>query len=396
LLRVRHTPVLPRAGTALKGSLGLVACAAALGALGCTSATRRTLPKLPVATRVAHPTPPAELSPAAGSTIRVTLEQLRVSSHDIRFGFGDDSELVVFVDVTNLGSAPYSLDAAAATCWMELAPDRPAETLSLTPISGGEGDASRGRPDDRKLGPITIAPGETRRYWIAFRGYRYPRSDVPRKITVSFPPDGNGKPVRLVLADPARAQRWEVQADRGVAGYGIKYASLFASGMQGQAMSGVLTIVSRAGPVFFDVGILTGLFIANAGRLASGTSTFNIVGARVHLAVPFASWGTWQAPWRLALYAGAGGHGLLGGRREEASPQGPNTYAVFAVEGGIELDVGAQAPAALPYPISFTGRPLPRVSLRVGYTHWFAQSVPGDDVTANSGGYSTAIRVSFF
>jgi hypothetical protein len=278
---------------------------------------------------------------------------------------------------------------------MALSPDRPAETLSLTPVNGGEGVPLRGRPDDRKLGPITIQPGETRRAWIMFRGYRYPRSDLPRLITVSLPRDAGGKPVQLVIADPAGGRRWEVVADRAGAGYGVQYTSLFADGMGGQALAGVLTVVSRTGPVFYDVGILTGMFAANAGRLTPVSSTFSTVGANIHLTVPVLEWGPWPAPRRLALYAGGGGQGLFG-RHETAPPRTPNTYAALSVDGGIELTLGAQAPAALPFPISFTGRPLPRASLRLGYTHWFASSVPGGTVSANSGGYMVAIRVSFF
>src|SRR5438045_3360886 len=75
---------------------------------------------------------------------------------------------------------------------------------AFSPVAGGEGADPHGATT---LGWVTILPGETRQAWVQFRGYRYPGSDVPRKVTIWFP-DARGRRVELVIADPGRGQRW--------------------------------------------------------------------------------------------------------------------------------------------------------------------------------------------
>src|SRR4029079_3196379 len=129
---------------------------------------------------------------------------------------------------------PYTLSAASISCWMELSPDAPGETRSLTPAGGGEGafpsDLSL---EDQQLGSTTIAPGQSKSYWVLFRGYRYAGSDVPRKITISLP-DARWRRVQLVIADPARGQlRWEVKPRAITLFYGLQNTSLFGPGLDG-------------------------------------------------------------------------------------------------------------------------------------------------------------------
>ena len=331
------------------------------------------------------------MSPAADANVYVRLDHIKVKNSDIRLGLGDKTGLAVVLDVTNIGQEPYNLNAASITCWMEVSPDRPAETLSLTPAGGGEGNFDERSLDNLSLTTIAIPPGQTRRYWVAFRGYAYPGSDVPRKITIALP-DARGRRVLLVIADPGHGQRWEVDPDPVGIAYGIQNAGLFASGLDAMAMSGVFSIVSHAGPVLYDVGLTTGVVVETRGLLKSETSAFQTIGLNAHATLPFATWGPWQAPRRLGVYAGGGAQELfeIPHSTEKAALY---TYGVVSVAGGVEFDFGAQAPAALPFPISFSQRRrLPTLTLRAGYTHWFAF---GEGIRANSAGYMTAIRLAF-
>src|SRR4029079_8074450 len=168
---------------------------------------------------------------------------------------------------------PYTLSAASISCWMELSPDAPGETRSLTPAGGGEGafpsDLSL---EDQQLGSTTIPPGQSRRYWVLFRGYRYAGSDVPRKITVLLP-DPRGRRIQVVIADPARGQlRWEVTPKRSGYMYGIQNTSLLAPGLTATGIAGNLGLVAIAGPIMWDVGLTTRLLVQSQGRLNSPTS----------------------------------------------------------------------------------------------------------------------------
>jgi hypothetical protein len=61
---------------------------------------------------------------------------------------------------------------------------------------------------------------------------------------------------------------------------------------------------------------------------------------------------------------------------------------VLAAEAGIEVDVGARRLAATPFPLSYTGRALPRWLFRIGYTHWWVAG-------GGSDGYTTSARLSW-
>jgi len=314
-----------------------------------------------------------------------------VRNIDVRLGLGDNSALAVVLDITNNGPAPYDLKVASIACLMEVSPDRPGETLSLPPAGGGEGEFPDSSLAKLRLATIALPPGQTRRTWVAFRGYAFPGSDVPRKITISLP-DARGRRVELLIADPAHGQRWEVEPDRVGIAYGLQNNTLFASGLDATATSGVFSVVARAGPIFYDVGLATGLVVQTRGLLVSETSSFQSIGVSPHATLPFVSWGPWQAPRRLAVYLGGAGQQLFE-IPHTTRTELLHTYSVLSVDGGIEFEFGAQTPAALPFPISFSQRPpLPRLTLRAGYTHWFAFS---HEISANSGGYATAIRLAF-
>ena len=203
-------------------------------------------------------TEPGSIAPMTDATLTVAAGRVFVDEDTAKFGMGDDSVLAVELGITNGDREPYTLSAASISCWLELAPDLPAETRSLTPAGGGEGPFPGGSAlDDLKLGSVSIPSGQTRSYWIVFRGYRYPGSDVPRKVTISLP-DARGRRVQLVIADPARGQlRWEVTPLAGTMIYGIQNTAL-------------------AGPALDGIGIIGSDWQHLAGRTDS-------VGLRPHL-----------------------------------------------------------------------------------------------------------------
>jgi hypothetical protein len=339
--------------------------------------------------RAAHLSQPVSMSPMADATLGVEAGRVWVTDNILASGMGEDTALAVEIGITNGGKEPYSLSAASLSCWMELSPDLPGETLSLTPAGGGEGAfPEQSALDELKIGSATIAPGESRRYWVVFRGYPYDGSDVPRKITVTLP-DARGRRVQLVIADPARGQlRWETKAPSLGMTFGLQNTALYAPGFSASAMAAQLAFVSRAGPIGYDLGLSARALIESKGRLASETSGFSGLGVTVHLMAPVVGWGSWQNPRQLQVYGGGEAQALTEVRHDAFSMTPARVYGALSVEGGLELDFGALAPAASPFPISFSGRALPRWAVRVGYTHWFVGGL-------NSGGYTTTFRLAW-
>src|SRR5262249_14865526 len=154
---------------------------------------------------------------------------------------------------------------------------------------------------DLKLGSTTIAPGETRRYWVVFRGYRYDASDVPRKITVMMP-DARGRRVQLVIADPGRGDlRWQIKPPTTSLVYGFQNTSLFAPGLPATAVAGTISFVGPAGPLLWDAGLTSRLLVEPQGNLNSPTSAFMGSGVNGHATWLFTGWGAWQDPRRVGL-----------------------------------------------------------------------------------------------
>jgi hypothetical protein len=337
-------------------------------------------------------TEPGSIAPMTDATLTVAAGRIFVDERTAKFGMDEDSVLAVELGVTNGDREPYSLSAASISCWLELAPDRPAETRSLTPAGGGEGPFPQGEAlDDLKLGSVSIPAGQTRSYWVVFRGYRYPGSDVPRKVTISLP-DARGRRVELVIADPARGQlRWEVAPLAGTMIYGIQNIALMGPALDGMGMTALIGNVSRAGPILWDFALTSRTFVLQEGGLMSPTSTFSGLGVSAHVTLPLAGWGAWQDPRQFGVYAGGEAQVLVPVQRTrqpgEPMPQ-PNVYGALIAEGGIEFDIGTLRPAATPFPLSFTGLSAPRWSLRFGYTYWRAGG--GD-----SHGYVSALRLAF-
>src|SRR5262245_8938944 len=89
--------------------------------------------------RTASLTQPVSMSPIVDPIIGVQAGRVMVTDDAFTGGMGDGSALAVEIGVTNAGREPYTLSAASFSCWLELSPDRPGETLSLTPAGGGAG-----------------------------------------------------------------------------------------------------------------------------------------------------------------------------------------------------------------------------------------------------------------
>jgi hypothetical protein len=342
--------------------------------------------------RAAQLTQPVSMSPMTDATLSVEAGRVLVTDNVLVSGMGEDTALAVELGITNAAREPYSLSAASISCWMELSPDAPGETLSLTPAGGGEGAFPAGLAlEDQQLGSTTIPPGETRHYWVMFRGYRYPGSDVPRKITVLLP-DARGRHVQVVIADPAHGQlRWQVNPAASSIMYGIQNTALFASGLSVTSMAANLGLVMRAGPILWDVGLTSRLLVQQRGGLNSPTSSFTGSGVTAHVTLPFAGWGAWQDPRLFGIYAGGEAQLLMAiqpAPRSGEDPPQPIVYGSLAAEGGVEFAIGALRPAPSPFPISYTGSPLPRWMFRLGYTHVFVGGL-------NSGGYTTTLRLAW-
>jgi len=140
---------------------------------------------------------PISMSPMSDATLSVELGHVFVTGDVLKSGMGEESALAVDLGITNNGREPFTLSAGSMSCWMELSPNLPGETRSLTPAGGGEGDFQGADLDDLKVGSVTVPPGEARHAWVVFRGYRFEGSDVPRKIIVSLP--GSENAVRLAM-----------------------------------------------------------------------------------------------------------------------------------------------------------------------------------------------------
>jgi len=340
---------------------------------------------------------PARLATPASATagpLRVEVGRVFLTDDVMTSGMGDGTVLVVELAVSNGGAQPYETNTASLTCLMELDSGRPAETRGLTPAGGGEGTfGGEGSGDGPGLYPITVGPGQTRAYWALFRGYRFPGSDAPRKITLGVPGPRGEHPIEIALADPARGlQRWNVAAPGSVFMYGARASTLFGSYTRAMGASTRITRTFAPGPVLWDLGLVSTVLVQTEGRLVSATSSFTGIGLEAHLTWPFLRWGAWQDPRALGVYAGGVAQSLL-----EIAPPPPSgadravvhAYGEGDAEVGLELDVGALRLAPSPFPLSLEGQTPPRWLLRLGYVHsWIGHG------TAN--GYVTSIMLAWW
>lgn len=352
---------------------------AAFAVLACAACTPAFVPA-----RVTEPIA------ASDGVLQVAVERLWVTEDLPLRGVGADSALVVQLAVTNPSGMQRTISPASASCLMEVDSSRPAETRALLPTGGGEGPFPGEIPEEGNLlASVVIPPGQTRPVWVLFRGYRFPDSDLPRKVSVRIPSPG-GLPLELVLADPARGRRrWEVAPQRTGASIGFQNGALFG-GVEATQLSTQFARVWRAGPILWELGLSSTLMIQTKGPLTSGTSSFAGTGLMARLTVPLLEWGSPLDPRQLGIYMG--GSATLFAEIAKSPPPGdmtpPKVYGALSADLGLELDVGALRLGETPFPLSPTGRSVPRWFVRVGYTHWRIGPADAD-------GYVTSLRLAW-
>jgi hypothetical protein len=314
----------------------------------------------------------SEPARATAGDLRVEVQRVRLTDDMIENGVGDDAALIVELTASNTGSQAYRVEASSLWCLMAIDATRPDQTLLLPPSASGEGQFPGRAPEDATLQPLEVPAGQTRSFWVLFRGYRFSGSDVPRRITLTLP-GADGRRLELVLADPARGLlRWDLTPRNSAWMVGFQDESLFGSYVRATGASTEIARISRVGSLLWEVGVTTGLLVETPGALRSPTSSFETFGLEAHLTAPIWKWGPPFDPRRLGLYAGAETRILIALEppRSLDDKSVPPHYGAFDPEVGIELDIGALRDAATPFPLSNAGRnPLPRWLLRYGYTH---------------------------
>ena len=331
--------------------------------------------------------------PVAAETHRVHVDVTRLwLTEDVRdSGFDDGVALVVELRVRNDDMRPRQVSPGSLSCWMVLDPQRPSETRSLLAGGGGEG-AFKGEPpgEGSLLLPVVIPPGQSRDVWAIFYGYRFDGSDRPRRVTLTVPLD-DGE-LTVDLADPARgAQRWDTPPVRAALSVGVRDLSFFGGGLRGTVPGTEISFAMRRGPLLWDVGLASSVFVQTQGPLQSGTSTLTGTGLSGHLTVPFLSWGTDLNPRQLGAYAGGSTSFLIeiettaeaNANSMKMPAVGPRSYGFYTAEAGLELDIGALRFTPSPFPLRADRRSLPRWMLRVGYVQGWAGGATGGGLVSS-------------
>lgn len=368
-----------RRGKAFLGqtSLGPLAIAAGLAALACSSSF--------VSLRV------SEAVSATRARLHADVKAVWLTDETPQEGVGDGSVLAVQLELTNDGVQPASVSPTSFACLMEIDARRPSETLALLPGGGAEG-----RFPGRELGArsilaaVVIPPGERRSIWVMFRGYRFPGTEVPRRIILKIPRP-EGQPLELTLADPSRGRlRWTIAPPSGGWVVGLVNTSLFSDHLHATVVSTQLSRITRSGRFQLEIGLATSVLVQTQGALTSSTSSFAASGLSASASAPFTLWGTAREPRELGVYAGGTGMLLLEMQPPQPAdnPRKPTYYAALTSEVGLQLDIGAVHFASTPFPLSQVGRALPRWSARLGYTHWWVAG-------GGSDGYTTGLRLAW-
>ncbi|HVZ89532.1 MAG TPA: hypothetical protein VHG72_21400 [Polyangia bacterium] len=326
---------------------------------------------------------------SAAGTLSVAVDRVLLDEQTVDSGMTGDTALVVELAVHNAGARPFVLKPSALWCLMQLDAEKPGETRLLPPSVSGDG-AFHGAPAERtELAPIEVAPGQTRSFWVLFSGYRFPNSDVPRRITLAFQ-DPTGRTLEVVLADPARGTlRWNVATQPTAWMFGVQNIALYGGYTRGNLVGTRLAHVAQRGRFLWDFGISSQLFILMRGQLSAPLFSLAGTGFDAHLAAPLLAWGEPQTPSRLGPYAGLNGSVLIANEataleNAQGMPIAPPVYGMLAPEIGVELDVGALHVAGTPFPLTSTTRnPLPRWTARLGYLHTWIGHGTADGYTSS-------------
>lgn len=331
-----------------------------------------------------HPTQPLIME--APGTLKVEARRILLTEDVPWGGLREDTALVLELEVSNISGAARQFNLTSLTCLLELDTTAPETTLTL-PLGAGAVGTFPGEvgEDTLDVKPLDLPAGGTLRIWALFRGYKYPGSDIQRRVVLTFP-GTDGRPTRLVLADPARGTlRWTLPARTASVMLGVGSLSLLGGTTKMTGATSEITFFRRKGPVLLDLSLTSPLMVQTQGSLMSQTSAFAGSGLAMHVAYPLLEWGPEHDPRRLGLYGG--GQGLLLLSIDPPPPSGqmpmPHVYGALALETGLDIEVGALTPAMGPFPITTTGTPLPRWFIRLGYTHWFVNGGSADGYTSS-------------
>jgi hypothetical protein len=314
----------------------------------------------------------SEPAVAAAGGLRVEVERVFLNDEVLEDGVGDNTALIVEFTVSNASPQPYNVKASTLWCLLAVDVTRPGETRLLPPSVDGEGAFPGDLPEPLLLEPIGVPAGQTRSFWILFRGYQFSGSEIPRRVTMNMP-GIDGQTMSIELADPARGfLRWQVAPKRSAYMIGFQNDSFGGSYLQGSSTSVRLSRIARAGPMLWDLGFTETVLLQTQGHLQAPLSSFSSIGLEAHLTMPVWKWGAPLDPRRIGFYAGAETQflaALMPPAPAGVTPK-PIAYGAFDPEVGLELDVGALRTAATPFPLANEGRnPIPRWMIRYGYTH---------------------------
>src|ERR1022692_4807795 len=189
---------------------------------------------------------------AAGGGLRVEIQRAFLNDEVIDDGVGDDTALIVELTVSNSSPQAYSVKASALWCLLAVDVTQPGETRLLPPSVDGEGAFPGELPEPLLLEPIDVPAGQTRSFWVLFRGYEFPGSEIPRRVTLNMP-GIDGQTLHLVLADPARGfLRWNVAPKRSAWLIGFQSDTFEGSYLKGTSTSMRISRIARAGPLLWD------------------------------------------------------------------------------------------------------------------------------------------------
>ncbi|HEY5088474.1 MAG TPA: hypothetical protein VIK30_00815, partial [Polyangia bacterium] len=275
---------------------------------------------------------------AAGGGLRVEVQRVFLNDEVIDDGEGDNAALIVELTIANSGPEKYSVKASSLWCLLEVDTTRPGETRLLPPSVDGDGTFPGELPEPLLLEPMEVPAGQTRSFWILFRGYQFPDSDIPRRVLLNMP-GAEGHPLQLVLADPARGTlRWNVAPRRSAWMLGFQNDSFVGSYLRGSTTSMRIARIASAGPFLWDLGFTETVLVQSQGALRSPTSSFSDVGIEAHLTLPVWKWGTPLDPRRIGFYAGAETQFLTA----IMPPPPPDTVVQPIVYGAFEPEVGLE------------------------------------------------------
>ena len=324
-------------------------------------------------------------------TFEVEVSRVYVNEDTVLDGVGDGTALVVELDITNRGAKPYQLNPGQIWCLLQIDARHPDQTRMFPPSVSGPGEFTGYPPDTQELPDVDVPPGETRKTWVLFRGYRFADSDVPWKVTLTLP-DPEGNSVEVVLADPSNGYlRWTVPPTRSTFDFGVQERALYGGYAQVNVVGTRLARMARAGRFLWDIGLVSSTFVQVKGALRSTSSSFGATGFDAHLAMPLFRWGDPAYPVRLGPFIGAEAQLLIATQAAQVTnpPTIPPIYGEIGPEVGLEVDVGALRLARTPFPlVAETRYPVPRWLFRVGYTHtWIGHGT--------TDGYLTSFRIAW-